>query len=125
MKALSLRQPWAELILLGRKTIETRKWNTKFRGRFLIHASGNIERDKCVEFNLDPSNLPRGAIVGEAELVSVKKYVSKQDFDKDLDKHWAEGFYSKHVYGFILKNIKRIKPKPYKGKLGFFEVEEL
>ncbi len=39
MKALSLKQPFTELILQGRKTIELRKWNTKFRGNFLIHSS--------------------------------------------------------------------------------------
>ncbi len=39
MKALSLKQPFAELILQGRKKIELRKWNTSFRGEFLIHSS--------------------------------------------------------------------------------------
>jgi ASC-1-like (ASCH) protein len=37
-KCLSLRQPYAELIIAGRKTIEPRKWNTQFRGEFLVHA---------------------------------------------------------------------------------------
>ena len=39
MKALSIKQPYAELILQGKKKIELRKWNTNFRGEFLIHAS--------------------------------------------------------------------------------------
>jgi len=39
MKALSLKQPYAELILQGKKKIELRTWNTKFRGEFYIHAS--------------------------------------------------------------------------------------
>ena len=39
MKAISLKQPWASLIVSGRKTIELRTWNTKFRGEFYIHAS--------------------------------------------------------------------------------------
>lgn len=39
MKTLSLKQPFAELILSGKKKIELRKWNTSFRGEFLIHAS--------------------------------------------------------------------------------------
>ena len=51
MKVLSLKQPWAELILLGRKTIEVRKWNTAFRGEFLIHASGNTDEEAM---KLDP-----------------------------------------------------------------------
>ena len=39
MKCLSLKQPFADLLALGKKTIELRKWNTKFRGEFLFHAS--------------------------------------------------------------------------------------
>jgi len=39
MKALSMKQPVPELILQKKKTIELRKWNTKFRGKFLLHAS--------------------------------------------------------------------------------------
>ncbi len=41
MKVLSIKQPFAELIIQGRKKIELRKWNTKFRGDFLIYASKN------------------------------------------------------------------------------------
>ncbi len=40
MKALSVVQPWAWLIMHGGKTIENRTWNTRYRGRVLIHASG-------------------------------------------------------------------------------------
>lgn len=43
VKALSLKQPWAELVVSGKKIIEIRKWNTKFRGEFLIHASRNTD----------------------------------------------------------------------------------
>ena len=43
MKCLSLKQPSADLLALGDKTIELRKWNTKFRGIFLVHASKNID----------------------------------------------------------------------------------
>ena len=39
MKALSLKQPFAELVVEGKKKIELRNWNTKFRGDFFIHAS--------------------------------------------------------------------------------------
>ena len=37
-KCLSIRQPYADLIVSGRKTIELRKWNARFRGEFLVHA---------------------------------------------------------------------------------------
>lgn len=122
MKALSLKQPWAELILLGKKTIELRKWNTKFRGKFLIHASGNIDMESCTKFGFKPDDLTKQAIIGEAEITDVKKYETKEDFERDSNKHLAKGYYDVPAYGFILKNVKRMNPIPYKGKLNFFEV---
>lgn len=122
MKALSLKQPWAELILQGKKTIETRTWNTSFRGRFLIHASLTPNAERMAEFGF--TNLPLGAIVGEAELVDVKEYADKQAWDADEDKHFGRlAAWTKKRYGYLLKNVKRVTPKPCKGKLNFFEVQ--
>ena len=45
MKALSIRQPWAHLILHGGKDIENRDWRTSVRGRVLVHASKGMTRD--------------------------------------------------------------------------------
>ncbi len=120
MKALSLKQPWAELVVSGKKTIEVRKWNTHFRGEFLVHASKstNKEREQELEFK----DLPTGCIVGKATLVDVKKYQSQKEFEKDADKHFAKEWWSPKVHGFILKNAKRVKPKEVKGQLNFFEV---
>ena len=38
MKALTIQQPWASVITMGVKTIETRSWSTKYRGPLAIHA---------------------------------------------------------------------------------------
>ena len=117
MKALSLKQPWAELILQGKKKIELRKWNTKFRGKFLIHASKIPDKESMLKFNF--KNLPIGAIVGKAELIDVKKYESDKEFSKDKNLHLADSSWG--TYGFLLKNAKRIKPISAKGKLNFWE----
>ena len=117
MKTLSLKQPFAELILQGKKKIELRKWNTKFRGRFLIHASKIPDKENMKKFNFN--NLPLGFIVGEAELIDVKKYESEKEFYKDKNLHLADSSWGK--YGFLLKNAKRIKPISAKGKLNFWE----
>ncbi|MBI5884915.1 ASCH domain-containing protein [archaeon] len=117
MKALSLKQPFAELILQGKKTIELRKWNTKFRGVFLIHASKNPDWKTMKKFGF--ADLPCGFIVGRAELVEVKKYPDKEELVKDKQLHLANQDYG--FYGFILKNVKRIKPLPASGQLGFWE----
>ena len=117
MKALSLKQPFAELILNGRKTIELRKWNTKFRGKFLIHSSKKPDEKSMEKFGFE--ELPLGFILGEAELVNVKKYNNKDEFENDKDKHLASEDWG--VYGFILKNVRRIHPVQAKGKLGFWD----
>jgi len=117
MKVLSLKQPWAELILLGKKKIEIRKWNTKFRGKFLIHASKIPDEKSLKKFGFE--KLPFGFIVGEAELVDVKDYRNKKaEFEKDRDLHLATSEWG--VFGFVLKNIKRIDKIPAKGKLNFW-----
>ena len=87
MKALSLKQPWAELVVPGRKTIELRNWNTKFRGEFLVHASLNPNKDAVARLGF--TDLPLGCIVGKATLVDVKQYKSKEEFASDQNKHFA------------------------------------
>jgi len=48
MKALSVRQPWANLIAAGKKTIETRKWATDYRGQILIVSSKTPKLSRLV-----------------------------------------------------------------------------
>jgi ASC-1-like (ASCH) protein len=90
MKALSLRQPYAELIVSGEKTIELRNWNTKFRGEFLVHAAKKIFNDDCKKFDLNPSKITTGKILGKVNLIDTKKYETVEEFEKDFDKHKAE-----------------------------------
>ena len=146
MKVLSLKQPFAELILLGRKKIELRKWNTHFRGKFLIHSPKNPDTNALKQFGfvvkdrnfsqkisafpnksrstwrnisvLDYKELPCGLIVGSAILKDVKKYKNEKEHRKDKELHLASSYWGN--YGFILENAHRIKPIPAKGKLNFW-----
>jgi len=121
MKCLSISQPFADLIVKGKKTIELRSWNTNFRGEFLVHAPIKIRKKDCKRLKLT-SKLTTGAIIGKAEIYDVKKYSSTGRVRKDAKKHFAsKNFYSRK-YGFCLKNAKEFRvPIPYKGKLGFFD----
>ena len=122
MKVLSLKQPWADLVIGGEKSIETRVWNTSFRGEFFVHASKSVDKKSCEFFGLNSNKLLTGGIVGRATLDSVKKYENLEDFKKDADKHLALGFYENFskVYGFHLSKPTRVKFLPLKGKLNFF-----
>ncbi len=119
MKALSLKQPFAELILQGRKKIDLRRWNTHFRGEFLIHASKVPDQKSMEKFGF--KDLPCGCIVGKANLVDVKKYESSEEHQKDESLHLADEIWGN--YGFVLKDVKRIKPIPAKGSLNFWNFE--
>lgn len=122
MMALSIRQPWAWLILNRGKDIENRMWHTNFRGRFLIHASKGMTREEY-EDGLDMAHivapsagelppfevLERGGIVGSVELVDCVTA------SKSL---WFFG-----RYGFVLRDARPLPFRPYKGQLGFFDVQ--
>jgi hypothetical protein len=116
MKALSIHQPWAWLIVNGYKDVENRKWWTDFRGQFLVHAGKQFDYDgyRWVRSN-SRINMPEinkfemGGIVGSAEIIAcVTQY----------DSQWFFG-----PYGFVLKNARILKFVPLRGKLNFFNVE--
>lgn len=122
MKALSIRQPWAWLIVNGHKDIENRDWATKFRGLVLIHASKGMTRDeyedcKFVTKGLKPAlefpafeALERGGIVGCAEITNC------------VTRSASPWFYGR--YGFVLRGAEPLTFRAYKGSLGFFDVDE-
>ena len=118
MKALSIRQPWAWLIVNGHKDLENRDWPTKFRGRVYVHTGLKIETDDFPElrrvahlrgFDLPgPGEVAVGAIVGEVDIVGCVT---------ESNSPWFVG-----PYGFILADPQAYsQPVPCKGRLGFFE----
>lgn len=121
MKALSIRQPWAWLILNAGKDIENRRWSTRFRGRVLVHAAKGMTRAEY-ENGVDPlwasggavidlpafEDLERGGIVGAIQIV---------DCVRQSDSPWYQG-----EWGFVLQGPEILPFRPYKGTLGFFEV---
>lgn len=122
MKCLSVSQPFADLIVSGKKTIELRKWNTNFRGEFLVHSPLKVRINDCKRLKIS-KKLVVGAIIGKVEIIDVKKYTSKLEVKSDAKKHLASTDFFNRKYGFVLKNPKSFRiPIPCKGKLGFFEV---
>jgi hypothetical protein len=77
MKTISLLQPWASLVIMGVKTIETRSWQTAYRGPLLIHASkgkkGSVFCKQALFRKHIPAftALPFGAIIGSVTLQDI------------------------------------------------------
>jgi hypothetical protein len=123
LKCLSVSQPFADLIISGKKIIELRNWNTNFRGEFLIHAPIKIRTEDCKRLKIN-EKLVTGAIIGKAELYEVKKYNSNKEIKADQKFHLASKNFHDRTFGFMLKNSKSLRiPIPYKGQLGFFEID--
>lgn len=119
---MSVSQPFADLIISGKKTIELRNWNTNFRGEFLIHSPIKIRKDDCKRLKIE-QNLVTGAIVGKAILYDVKKYQTTKEVMADKKYHLASRDSYNKKFGFLLKNSKQFRiPIPWKGQLGFFDV---
>ncbi|MBA7556407.1 hypothetical protein ES705_49115 [subsurface metagenome] len=116
MKALSLRQPYASFIAIGRKTIETRTWSTNYRGPLLIVSSkGKIYKDvpHAGLFNL---KFPFGMALATVDLICCRP-MTKADVKAAMYP------YHPGLYAWVLSNIKKIDPFPVKGQLKLFEVD--
>ena len=127
MKALSIRQPWAALIITGKKTIEIRTWRPRrleLPQRILIHAGKKVDRDFLQEFGMT-EDLPRGALLGEALITDILKYDTRDKWLEDLDRHKnPPDRFQDGLYGFVLIDQKEyVKPIPWKGRLGFFDID--
>ncbi|EOC1198838.1 ASCH domain-containing protein [Cronobacter sakazakii] len=118
MKAISIRQPWAWLIVNGHKDIENRSWNTKYRGPVLIHAASTkptpgewyeAQRIAAALGIAFPSfeDMDKGGIVGVASITGTCQSSSSP---------WFFG-----PVGFTLADAKPLPWTPMKGKLSFFE----
>lgn len=119
-QAISIRQPWAWLIVNGWKNIENRMWRTSYRGPVLIHASKGMTMDEyqaCALFvagfstlRLPPfATLERGGIVGMATIL---------DCVEDHPSEWFCG-----EWGFVLADQRPFPFVAFKGALSFFRVD--
>ncbi|HXG11428.1 MAG TPA: (5-formylfuran-3-yl)methyl phosphate synthase [Gemmataceae bacterium] len=130
MHALSLKQPWAALLVHGLKTIEVRRWPTARRERILIHAA-RVPDERPEAWNLVPSHLHeaaqlRGGIVGAGDLIGCKRYANRETFAADQAAHlnkpsWFDG---PVLYGFTFANLTVLPFRPCPGWMRFFPVDE-
>lgn len=138
MKVLSILQPWASLVVLGHKKIETRSWNTKYRGELLIHASKSVKawqglwHQEPFKHSLDDVP-PFGAIIGKVKLVDTCDTLTIKTFPQWgqgkesatlTEQELAFGDYSDDRFGWLLSDpVVFEKPIPAKGKLGLWEYD--
>ena len=129
--ALSIKQPWAALVVMGLKTVEIRRWPTSRRGRILIHAArvpdkrGESEAPTSTRFK-ELAQL-RGGIIGSVELIDCTAYRDPALFGADKDLHYndATWFEPPVLYGFRFVKPEVLTFHAYPGWFRFFKVDGL
>lgn len=115
MKCLSIRPPWAGLVVSGGKPYELRSWSRPHRGDTYIHASLRDDPHGPWHRIGNPGLVSRGALIGIARLVEIRPMTPAD----------ADGACHEYVEGilvWVFADPRPITPIPWKGKLGLFEV---
>lgn len=151
MRAITLHQPWATLVAIGEKKIETRSWLTQYRGKLAIHAGRNTKyvnvRSRDYLCDEEPfrsilldwmawknNTMPLGCIVATCNLVEVARinlaisfpacrayWHNKREWRLSAQER-AFGDYSVGRYMWLLDNVQILpEPIPAKGSMGFWE----
>lgn len=147
LKVISLWQPWASLMALGYKGIETRGWSTSYRGELGIHAAKkrdeggrwlweDEQEDGAIERHLGSfDKLPFGQLVALVDLVDVvptrwlleshedKASYLRVEFFGDSKPEERYGNYSPGRFAWITRNRRSVRPVPVRGEQGLFTVD--
>jgi hypothetical protein len=128
--ALSLKQPWATLLVFGLKTVEVRRWPSARRGRILIHAA-RVPDPRPEVWALVPAGLQEaahlnGGIVGAGDLVGCVPYRTPEAFAADRSRHLNDPswFVPPVLYGMTFTNLVTLPFRPYPGWMRFFVVTD-
>lgn len=126
MKVLTIKQPWATLIMQKDKRFEFRSWKTKYRGELLIHAGKGIDKDAVKRLaKYLPEKMPTGKILGKVNLVDCikmspefKELLLKENEDIYTDSSFKEN------YAWQLEDVEVFKEQiEAKGKLSLWEYD--
>lgn len=135
MKALTLTQPWATLVAIGAKKIETRSWNTTYRGPLAIHAAKGFPvfakeialyedsfMSRLSKAGYTIETLPRSAIVCVCDLVKVVRIYADSYIPGKPEVMFGD--YSIGRYMWFLENVVALpEPISAKGALSLWECE--
>ncbi len=115
MRALSVKQPWANWIADGSKTIETRTWSTRHRGPLLIVSSTKPDTAALLGEPAEKHG-PYGFAIATATLSDCRPMKRTDEISAICP--WRAG-----IMAWVLTDIKAIKPFPVTGRMGLYDVE--
>ena len=127
MKTLTIKQPFATLIVEGLKEYEFRTWKTNYRGEVLIHAGKGVDKKAMKKYEYLGLEYPKGCIIGKATITDCIKI---DDNARKKLKEKNSIIYSNIIdnkdwngYGFKLENVEKLENIEVCGKLSFWEFD--
>lgn len=128
MKVISIKQPFASLIIEGYKEYEFRTWKTKYRGEIYIHAGLGKDKDAFEKYKDLNLTYPQGCIIGKAILSDCIEI--NDEFKCELKEKNKYPYIYNHVlngdeskYAFLMTNVEKVENIPIKGQLGIWNYE--
>lgn len=134
LKVLTVKNPFAFLILAGVKKYEIRSWNTKYRGQLYIHSAKKPSKDNSIHLTngierLKPNHLDwhfmttHGSLLGKVELVNILR-ISEQVTVEEASKWGCCDIDEKDKYAWVFENPEIANlPIQIKGKLGIWNLD--
>lgn len=130
MKAITIIQPWATLIAIGAKRVETRSWGTRYRGPIAIHAGKKVDKDAYWDYEDEmlragyilPDLLPVGSVIATATLADCVPMTREWIYEQSSNE-LEYGFFMPGRYGWILTDVRPIRPIPQRGYQGLWDWE--
>lgn len=122
MKALTICQPYAALILSGEKRVENRTWPTNYRGRFYVHAG---KSRAMWDEEIDAKRFPNAAWGAVVAIATLDTCAFLQTVSRDAPLGWLHEH--EHAFGpwcWVLKDVTPIGPWPWRGSQGLFDIDE-
>lgn len=136
MKALTLTQPWATLVAIGAKRIETRSWSSAYRGPLAIHAAKAFPPDArdalCYPtfrkaLRDEPLTLPTACVLATCTLVDIVRteHVATRYPELCTPQELEFGNYDPFRFAWVLSDMTRLKkPIPARGALSLWDWDE-
>ena len=127
MKTITIKEPWATLIVEGYKEYEVRVWKTNYRGDILLHAGKSYDEDNLARFKDKSLTYSPGKIIAKAKItdcVLVDEEFAKKMLEKDPVVYSnLKRKRDKKLYGFKIENVEKIDPIEVNGKLSLWEYD--
>lgn len=120
-RAISVRQPFANYIACGEKTIEFRSWTTRYRGPLVIVSSAKPSDDP--EYQAAWKEMrhvaPLGVTIALVDLITIVPFKRQH---RELAMLYGVPMTQLVGFAWILRDVQPLQPQPISGKLSIFTI---